>query len=82
MILGALIKVVYSIFKVKFGVNLKKKKEPKAKKGPKKQKYSEESDSSRESEFSLNNDVFLSDDSEFAEKTATMQQICESIDSV
>lgn len=36
MILGALTKVVYSIFRVKFGLALKKKKEVKPKKKAKK----------------------------------------------
>jgi len=41
----------------------------------------DDSSDSGESEFSLADEGVLSDDSEFAEKTATMQQICESLDS-
>ena len=88
ILLNALTKVVYSIFRAKFGVNLKKKAEAKAQKAvavnrkkKKKESHSSEEDS-EESVFSVNENMYLTDDSEFAKKTAKMTQICESMDSL
>ena len=68
IILNALTKVVYSILRARYGVNLKKKAKVKPKKASnvklkKKKHVSDLSES--ESEFSESEIPFLSDDSEF-----------------
>lgn len=88
LVLNAMTKVIYSIFKKKYGMNPAKKveqakqkpaaKNAKAKKG--KRKYDSDYDSEEESDFSIEQESVRSDDSEFVH-LATMQQICESLDS-
>lgn len=82
LIMNALFKVVYSIFRQQHGVidPKKVKAKPAKKVAPKKGKKKTYDESSEESDFSVKSYEFVSDDSEFAEKTATAKQICEALD--
>jgi hypothetical protein len=79
MVMNAVLKLVYSIFRQKYGV-VEKKAPAKVKKAP--VKKAKKASDSEDSEFSVKSFEFQSDDSDFAQQTATMQQICESLDSV
>jgi hypothetical protein len=77
MVLNALTKIIYSIFRQRYGIaKPKEKAQKKAKEKKPKRRKSEDED---ESDFEVN--PYISDDSEIAEKTATMKQICEDLDS-